>query len=93
MDNNTTTVRSNNLVLAGGTFQILTGSTHHYWGNISGTGTINVGNQRPDKARNCYHYFYGDISGLDAQSQLTGKSHDLDRFHLPEPADQSKYPA
>ncbi len=71
VDNNTTTVRSNNLVLAGGTFQIQTGSTHHYWGNISGTGTINVGNQRPDKARNCYHYFYGDISGLDAQSQLT----------------------
>ena len=71
IDNNVTTVRSNNVVLAGGTFQIMTGSTHHYWGNISGTGTINVGNQRPDAARNCYHYFYGSVSGLDAQSQLT----------------------
>ena len=71
VDSDVTTVRSNNVVLAGGKFQILTGSTHHYWGDISGTGTINVGNQRPDKARNCYHYFYGSVSGLDAQSQLT----------------------
>jgi len=71
IDNNVTTVRSNNVVLAGGTFQIMTGSTHNFWGKISGTGTINVGNQWPDGARNCYHYFYGDISGLDAQSQLT----------------------
>jgi hypothetical protein len=72
VDNNTTTVRSNNVVLAGGTFQIMTGSTHNFWGNISGTGTVSVGNAWPnDGARNCYHYFYGDISGLDAQSQLT----------------------
>ena len=71
IDNNTTTVRSNNVVLAGGTFQIMTGSTHNYWGNISGTGTINVYNQWPGGgARTCYHYFYGDISGMDARSQL-----------------------
>jgi hypothetical protein len=72
IDNNTTTVRSNNVVLAGGTFQIQTGSTHNYWGNISGTGTINVANTWPQgDARNCFHYFYGDISGMDARSQLT----------------------
>ena len=71
IDNNTTTVRSNNVVLAGGTFQIMTGSTHNYWGNISGTGTINVYNLWPGGgARTCYHYFYGDISGMDARSQL-----------------------
>lgn len=71
VDNNTTTVRSNDVVLAGGTFEVATGSTHQYWGNISGTGTIYVSDTRPDKARNCYHYFYGDISGMDAGSQLT----------------------
>ncbi|MBO7686123.1 MAG: hypothetical protein J6V72_07065, partial [Kiritimatiellae bacterium] len=71
IDNNTTTVRSNNVVLAGGTFQIMTGSTHNSWGNISGTGTINVYNLWPGGgARTCYHYFYGDISGMDARSQL-----------------------
>ena len=72
VDNDTTTVRSNNVVLAGGTLQIMTGSTHHYWGRVSGTGTINVANTWPQgDARNCYHYFYGDISGMDARSQLT----------------------
>ena len=71
IDYDVTTVRSNNVVLSGGTFRIMTGSTHHYWGNISGTGTINVGNQSPDAARACYHYFFGSVSGLDAQSQLT----------------------
>ena len=72
VDNDTTTVRSNTVVLAGGTLQIMTGSTHHYWGRVSGTGTINVDNTWPDgSARNCYHYFYGDISGMDARSQLT----------------------
>ena len=70
-DGNWDTVRSNDVVLAGGTFQILTGSTHKYWGNISGTGTINVGNQWPDSPRNTYHYFYGSVSGMDARSQLT----------------------
>ncbi len=72
VDNDTTTVRSNTVVLAGGTLQIMTGSTHHYWGRVSGTGTINVANTWPQgDARNCYHYFYGDISGMDARSQLT----------------------
>lgn len=71
IDYDVTTVRSNNVVLSGGTFRIMTGSTHHYWGNISGTGTINVGNQPPDGPRSCYHYFYGSVSGMDAQSQLT----------------------
>ena len=76
IDYDVTTVCSNNVVLAGGTFRITTGSTHHYWGNISGTGTINVGNQPPDVPRNCYHYFYGSVSGLDAQSQLT-----IEQYH------------
>lgn len=72
VDSDVTTVRSNDVVLAGGTLQIMTGSTHHYWGRVSGTGTINVANTWPDgNARNCYHYFYGDISGMDARSQLT----------------------
>ena len=71
VDSNTTTVRSNDVVLAGGTFEVATGSTHQYWGNISGTGTIYVSDTRPDKARNCYHYFYGDVSGMDAGSRLT----------------------
>ena len=72
VDSDVTTVRSNDVVLAGGTLQIMTGSTHHYWGRVSGTGTINVDNTWPDgNARNCYHYFYGDISGMDARSQLT----------------------
>ena len=30
IDTDTTTVASNDVVLAGGTFQVLTGSTHHY---------------------------------------------------------------
>ena len=73
IDTDTVTVGSNDVVLAGGTFKILTGSTHHYFGDISGTGMINVGTQYPSeyKSRNVYHYFYGDLSEMDAQSELT----------------------
>ena len=72
IDYDTTTVGSNDVVLAGGTFQVMSGSTHNYWGDISGSGTINIYKRAPsDRSRNVYHYFYGDVSGMDAQSELT----------------------
>ena len=71
IDIGTTTVCSNDVILAGGIFRVMTGSTHHYWGDISGTGTINVNDIRPNYGRNVYYYFYGSLDGMDAQSRLT----------------------
>ena len=71
IDTATTTVGSNDVVLAGGTFRIITGTTHNYWGDISGSGTINIAVAWPNISRNVYHYFYGDVSEMDAQSELT----------------------
>ncbi|MBR4172367.1 MAG: hypothetical protein IKR48_12010 [Kiritimatiellae bacterium] len=70
----TTTERRNNIVLDGGTFEIATGSTHKYWGNFSGSGSILVSETVPENANgNAYKYFYGSVHGLDAQSTLTIK--------------------
>ena len=67
---NETTERRNDIVLAGGTFKVNTASTHKYWGSITGTGTIEVPGLSPTTFGNSYHYFYGDVSGLDAQSTI-----------------------
>ena len=69
-DYTVTTERRNDIVLAGGTFKVNTASTHKYWGCISGTGTIEVPGLTPAVFGNSYHYFYGDVSGLDARSVI-----------------------
>ena len=70
-DYSETTERRNDIVLAGGTFKVNTASTHKYWGSITGTGTIDVPGLFPAVFGNSYHYFYGDVSGLDARSTIT----------------------
>ena len=67
----TNTHRTNDIVLAGGTFEVSTGSTHKYWGSFSGSGAIRIAGLNPDNADNTYKYFYGALTGLDAQSTLT----------------------
>lgn len=71
INGNTTTVCSNDVVLAGGTLTIMNAATHHFKGGVSGTGTITVSADAwPAKAGNVYTYFYGGVGGMDAQSVL-----------------------
>ena len=71
-DYSVTTEYRNDIVLNGGVFRVNTSSTHKYWGNITGSGSISIAGQwglsNPTIAS---HYFLGDISGLDANSTLT----------------------
>ena len=71
INSDTTTVCSNDVVLSGGSLMIMNAATHHFWGGVSGTGTITVSADAwPSKARNVYTYFYGGVGGMDAQSVL-----------------------
>ena len=71
INGDTTTVCSNDVVLSGGSLMIMNAATHHFWGGVSGTGTITVSADAwPSNARNVYTYFYGGVGGMDAQSVL-----------------------
>lgn len=71
INNSTTTVCSNDVVLAGGTLTIMNAAKHHFWGGVSGTGTITVSADAwPLNAGDVYTYFYGGVGGMDAQSVL-----------------------
>ena len=67
-----TTVCSNDVVLAGGMLRIMNGATHEFFGSVSGTGEINISNVAwPGKDGNVYTYFYGGVDAMDSQSVLS----------------------
>ena len=62
-----TTYGSNDVVMAGGTFSIRTRSTLHYFGNVTGNGTIERGgNSDCSKVM----YFAGALAEMDPSSRL-----------------------
>ncbi|MBQ3806858.1 MAG: hypothetical protein II840_02765 [Kiritimatiellae bacterium] len=77
INSDTTTVCSNDVVLSGGSLRIMNAATHHFWGGVSGTGTITVSADAwPSIARNVYTHFYGGVGGMDAQSVLAISQYD-----------------
>ena len=83
INSDTTTVCSNDVVLSGGAFKIMNAATHHFWGGVSGTGTITVSADAwPSIARNVYTHFYGGVGGMDAQSVLAISQYDEGSYDM-----------